>query len=57
MATVSDLFNGQRFRSWAITPLFSEDYRIDTRGRIAYLGFVYSFDASHGTSPELQYEK
>ncbi len=57
VATVSDLFNGQRFRSWAITPLFSEDYRINTRGRIVYVGFVYSFDASTGKPPELQYEK
>jgi outer membrane receptor for ferrienterochelin and colicin len=57
VATMSDLFNGQRFRSWVITPLFSEDYRINTRGRIAYLGFVYSFDASTGKPPELQYEK
>ena len=41
--TVSDLFNGQRFHRYATSPLFTEQYTRFIRGRIVYLGFVYSF--------------
>jgi outer membrane receptor for ferrienterochelin and colicin len=41
--TVSDLFNGQRFRRYAATPTFTEQYTRSVRGRVAYVGLVYSF--------------
>jgi outer membrane receptor for ferrienterochelin and colicin len=41
--TVSDAFNGQRFRRSATTPAFTEEYRRTVRGRILYAGLVYNF--------------
>ena len=44
--TVSDAFNGQRFRRLATTPTFMEEYQRTVRGRILYAGLVYSFGSS-----------
>jgi outer membrane receptor protein involved in Fe transport len=43
VATVSDLFNGQRYHRYATTPTFVQDYVRVTRGRVLYMGLVYSF--------------
>lgn len=45
VATVSDLFNGQRYRRFAATPTFTQIYERSVEGRIAYVGLVYSFGA------------
>jgi outer membrane receptor for ferrienterochelin and colicin len=44
--TVSDLFNGQRFHRYAVAPQFTEQYTRFIRGRIAYVGFVYTFGSA-----------
>ena len=57
VATVSDAFNGQRYRRLAITPTFTEDYRRTVRGRILYLGLVYSFgSARKEKQPNFDYD-
>ena len=43
VATVSDIFDGQRFQRFATTPSFTQEYQRIVRGRILYLGLVYSF--------------
>ncbi len=43
VATLSDIFNGQRFQRFATTPAFTQEYQRTVRGRILYLGLVYSF--------------
>jgi outer membrane receptor protein involved in Fe transport len=43
VATVSDVLNGQRFQRYAASPTFTEEYRRTVRGRVLYVGFVYSF--------------
>ena len=43
VATVSDVFNGQRFQRFATSPTFTEEYRRTVRGRVLYFGLVYSF--------------
>jgi outer membrane receptor protein involved in Fe transport len=43
VATVSDVLNGQRFQRYAASPTFTEESRRTVRGRVLYVGFVYSF--------------
>jgi outer membrane receptor protein involved in Fe transport len=43
VATVSDLFNGQRLIRHVISPTLTEVYQRRQFGRIAYVGVVYSF--------------
>jgi outer membrane receptor protein involved in Fe transport len=54
--TVSDLFNGQRYRRALSTPSYAQEYLRTTRGRIVYLGVVHSFGASR-KPPNLEYDK
>jgi outer membrane receptor protein involved in Fe transport len=51
VATVSDLFDGQRFRRFSSSPTFTQDYQRTVRGRILYLGIVYSFGTTHKDKP------
>jgi outer membrane receptor protein involved in Fe transport len=44
--TVSDLFNGQRFERFESTPTFTGDYLRTVRGRVLYLGLIYSFGST-----------
>ena len=46
IVTVSDLFNGQRFERFESTPTFTGDYLRSVRGRVLYLGLIYSFGAT-----------
>ena len=46
VATVSDLFNGQRYQRVAVTPLFTQVYERSVAGRIAFVGLVYSIGAT-----------
>ena len=43
IVTVSDVFNGQRYERLESTPTFTGDYRRSARGRVLYVGMVYSF--------------
>jgi len=44
--TVSDLFNGQRFERFESTPTFTGDYLRTVRGRVLYVGVIYSFGST-----------
>ena len=43
IATVSDLFNGQRYQRFAVTPTLTQIYERRVEGRVVYVGLVYSF--------------
>ncbi len=45
MATVSDVFNGQRQVRTVNTTTLTETYERDQAGRIACIGLVYTFGA------------
>jgi outer membrane receptor protein involved in Fe transport len=44
--TLSDAFDGQRYRRFAVTPTFTQEYQRTTLGRVLYVGFVYSFGST-----------
>ena len=46
VATVTDLFNGQRSYRVENTPTLSGDFLREVRGRLVYVGLVYSFGSS-----------
>ena len=54
--TVSDLFNGQRYRRTLSGPAYAQEYLRTTRGRIVYVGVVYSFGTDRKPS-SLEYDK
>lgn len=51
VVTVSDLFNGQRYQRFAVTPTFDQAYSRFVHGRIVYVGVVYAFGASKRPKP------
>lgn len=51
VATVSDVFDGQRQRRILTTPQLREDYDRHQLGRIAYLGVVYTFGTQKKGKP------
>ncbi len=56
--TVSDIFDGQRFQRFTSTPAFTQEYRRTTRGRVLYLGFVYSFGSTKkDKQPNFEYDQ
>ena len=58
LATVSDLFNGQHYQRFLSTPTFTEQYQREVRGRILYVGFVYSFGFTpKDGQPNFEYEQ
>jgi outer membrane receptor for ferrienterochelin and colicin len=58
VATLSDIFDGQRFRRFATTPSFTQEYQRTVRGRILYLGVVYSFgSAKKDKQPSFEYDQ
>jgi outer membrane receptor protein involved in Fe transport len=58
IATVSDVFDGQRFQRLVSSPTFTEIYRRTTRGRVFYLGLVYSFGATKkDKQPNFEYDQ
>jgi outer membrane receptor for ferrienterochelin and colicin len=58
VATVSDVFDGQRFHRFATSPTFTQDYRRTVRGRVLYVGFVYSFGSTKkDTQPNFEYDQ
>jgi outer membrane receptor for ferrienterochelin and colicin len=42
VATVSDVFSGQRYQRVAYTPLFTQIYERSVEGRIAFAGLIYT---------------
>ena len=57
VATVTDLFNGQRLHRFFSSPTFTEDYERTTLGRIFYVGLVYSFGfANKDKQPGFEYD-
>jgi hypothetical protein len=58
VATVSDVFNGQRFHRFATAPTFTQDYRRTVQGRILYVGFVYVFGSTKkDAQPNFEYDQ
>jgi outer membrane receptor protein involved in Fe transport len=58
VATVSDLFNGQRYRRFASTPTFTQEYQRTVVGRVLYVGLVYSFGSTKKEKqPNFEYDK
>lgn len=56
--TVSDAFDGQRYRRLAVSPSFTQEYRRTVIGRVLYLGFVYSFgSAAKGKQSNFEYDQ
>lgn len=43
VATVSDLFSGQRYQRTSITPVLTQVYRRSVEGRVAFVGLTFSF--------------
>lgn len=53
-----DVFNGQRIERFITAPTFSEEYRRTVRGRVFYIGCVYSFGAGKkGKQPNIEYDQ
>jgi len=42
VATISDLFNGQRYQRFVSTPTFTQVYERGVAGRIAFVGLTYT---------------
>jgi outer membrane receptor for ferrienterochelin and colicin len=51
IATASDVFNGQRYDRFESTPTFTGDYVRAVRGRVFYVGLVYSFGSTKKDKP------
>jgi outer membrane receptor protein involved in Fe transport len=58
VVTVSDVFNGQRFQRFATSPTFTQQYRRTVRGRVLFVGFVYSFGTTKkDKQPNFEYDQ
>jgi outer membrane receptor protein involved in Fe transport len=58
LGTVSDIFNGQRTERVLSAPGFEGNYLRAVRGRIFFVGVVYSFGTAPGSKqPAFQYEQ
>jgi outer membrane receptor for ferrienterochelin and colicin len=57
LATVTDLFNGQRYHRYSSSPTFTQDYERTVLGRIFYVGLVYSFGSTSKAQPGFEYEQ
>jgi outer membrane receptor protein involved in Fe transport len=58
VATVSDIFDGQRFRRFSASPAFTQEYQRITRGRVLYVGLVYSFGSTKkDKQPNFEYDQ
>ena len=57
VATVTDLFNGQRLHRFSASPAFVQDYERTVLGRILYVGVVYSFGSTdQQKQPAFEYD-
>jgi outer membrane receptor protein involved in Fe transport len=56
--TLSDAFDGQRYRRFAATPSFTEQYQRTVLSRVVYFGLVYSFGAAKkDKQPNFEYDQ
>jgi hypothetical protein len=46
IATLSDLFNGQRYERFESTPTFTGDYLRAVQGRVVYIGLICSLGSA-----------
>jgi outer membrane receptor for ferrienterochelin and colicin len=51
IVTVSDVFNGQRYERFESTLTFTGDYLRAVRGRVVYVGLIYSFGSTKKDKP------
>lgn len=51
VATLSDAFNGQRYRRIAVTPSFTQVYERRVLGRVLYVGLVQTFGTARKEKP------
>jgi outer membrane receptor protein involved in Fe transport len=57
VATVSDLFNGQRYERIASTPTLTQVYQRNVAGRIAFFGLVYTIGVTKTEKqPNFEYD-
>jgi outer membrane receptor protein involved in Fe transport len=58
IVTVSDVFNGQRFERFESAPTFTGDYLRTVRGRVLYVGLIYSFGSTkQDKQPSFEYDQ
>ncbi len=58
VATLSDIFDGQRYRRFAGTPTFTQEYERTVQGRIFYVGLVYGFGTvKKDRQPAFEYDQ
>ena len=55
--TLSDAFDGQRFRRVTATPLVQDVYQREQRGRIVYLGLTWTFNGAKKKGPAFEFEQ
>jgi len=51
IVTASDVFNGQRYERFESTSAFTGDYLRAVRGRVFYVGLIYSFGSTKKDKP------
>ena len=51
IVTAADVFNGQRYERFESTPAFTGDYLRTVRGRVFYVGLIYSFGSAKKDKP------
>jgi outer membrane receptor protein involved in Fe transport len=57
VATISDVFNGQRFQRVAVTPLFTQVYQRRIEGRVVFVGLTYSLGGTKkDKAPGFEYD-
>ena len=57
VATVSDLFNGQRYQRTASTPTLTQVYERSVRGRVAWFGLTYTLGVTKKEKePNFEYD-
>jgi outer membrane receptor for ferrienterochelin and colicin len=58
LVTVSDLFNGQRYQRFSSSPAFTQEYERTVRGRVLYVGVVYSLGITKkDNAPSFEYDQ
>jgi outer membrane receptor protein involved in Fe transport len=58
VATVSDVFSGQRFRRFAVSPTLTQEYQRSVEGKVLYVGLVYSFGSKKkDKQPNFEYDQ
>jgi len=56
VATISDLFNGQRYERIASTPTLTDVYQRTLAGRVAFAGLVYTIGVTKKDKETFEYE-